>query len=135
MGASFLDQESQLLLSLSCRRLRALLNSHLDLMLNDDRPTKVRFPQLLELDHPVYLTCRSCGLLYPWRKMDFFQYDCPRAFVGIVDKIWQNFEQAVTSMIVGSEKFEVFKCSFCETGHQVHVKKGEGVRTRIVLNV
>ncbi|KEF56778.1 uncharacterized protein A1O9_06968 [Exophiala aquamarina CBS 119918] len=79
MVASFLDQESQLLLSLSCRRLCALLGSHLDLTLNNDKATKVRFLQLLELDYPEYLTCRSCGLLYFWRKMEFFQYNCPRA--------------------------------------------------------
>jgi len=240
--ASFLDQESQLLLSLSCRRLRVLLNSHLDMALSDDRATKVRFLQLLELDHPEYLTCRSCGLLYLWRKMEFFQYDCPRAnhhlvadilvscgqFIqagdnkyvwvrrgvvdlilrayehgpshglpvsflnmsghdhhgvsrtnearlvdgqlilasrmeveaesglevevmarlflpniclhlcataGVIDKIWQTFEQAVASMIVGSEKSEGFKCPFCETDHQVHVKKTAGNRARIVLNV
>jgi hypothetical protein len=55
--------------------------------------------------------------------------------VGIVDKIWQTFEQAVSSMIVGSEKSEVFKCPFCETDHQVHVEKSDGDQTRIVLNV
>lgn len=54
---------------------------------------------------------------------------------GIIDKIWQTFEQAVASMIVGSEKSEVFKCPFCETDHQVHVKKSDGNRTRIVLSV
>ncbi len=240
--ASFLDQVSQLLLSLSCRRLRALLHSHLDLTLNNNKATKVRFLQLLELDYPEYLTCRSCGFLYSWRKMEFFQYDCPHAnrhtvadillsygqyiqagdkkyvwvrrgvvdlilrayehdpshglpvsllnmsgydhrgisrtnearlvdgqlilasrieieaesgrevavmtrlFIpnvclhlsataGIVDKIWQTFEQAVTSMIVGSVESKVFKCSFCETDHQVHVKKCEGNRTRIILSV
>jgi hypothetical protein len=58
-----------------------------------------------------------------------------RCTTGIIDKIWQTFEQAVASMIVGSKKSEVFKCPFCETDHQVHVKKSNGDRTRIVLNV
>jgi uncharacterized phage-associated protein len=55
--------------------------------------------------------------------------------VGIIEKIWQTFGQAVASMIVGSGKNEIFKCPFCETDHQVHVKKIEKDRTRIVLNV
>ena len=55
--------------------------------------------------------------------------------VGIIDKIWQTFEQSFASMIVGSEKSEIFKCPFCETDHQVHVKKSNGEQTRIVLKV
>lgn len=55
--------------------------------------------------------------------------------VGIVDKILQTFEQAVASMIVGSEKSEVFKCPFCETDHQVHVKRSDEDRTKIILNI
>ncbi len=64
--ASFLDKASQLLLSLSCRRFRILLNSRLDLTLHD-RVTKVQFLKVLELDYPEYLTCRYCAVLYPWR--------------------------------------------------------------------
>ena len=55
--------------------------------------------------------------------------------VGIIDKIWQTLEQAVASMIVDSENSEVFKCPFCETDHEVHVKKSNGDQTRIVLKV
>lgn len=242
MVTSFLDQEFQLLLSLTCQRLRVLLSSQVNMALGGDKATKVRFLRLLELDHPEYLTCRFCGLLYPWRKMEFFQYECPRAAhhliadrlvsyhqsiraggmkyvrvsrgvvdlilrayeygpphglpvsflnmsghdyhgvsrtnearlvdgqlilasrmeveadsgqevavmvrlfvpneclhlyasVVIVNKTWRPFEQAIASMIVGSEESEVFKCSFCETDHQVYVKKSAENRTRIVLNV
>ncbi|KAI1612420.1 hypothetical protein EDD37DRAFT_197463 [Exophiala viscosa] len=76
--ASFLDKESQLLLSLSCKQLHSLLNTFVDLAIHD-RATKVRFLQRLQLDHPEYLTCRSCGFLYLWRRMQTSQYDCPRA--------------------------------------------------------
>lgn len=243
----FLDQESRLLLSLSCRRLRVLLDSHLDLAL-DDRATKVRFLQILELDHPEYLTCRYCGLLYNWRKREFSKYGCPRArphqsvdvlvsyaqailagdrrcisvsrevvdlilrahehgpqkclpvsflnrcghsrdgvsgtsearlvdgqlilgsrievevesgqgvvtmmnrlmiqffcihstaTLGIADKTWQTFEQeALANMTMagpGTETFKAFKCCFCETDHDMQVKKNVADGTiRIIVHV
>lgn len=68
MVADFLDKDSRVLLSLSCKTLRILLNTHLDLTI-PDRATKVRFLQTLEHDHPRYLTCRACAVLYPWRQM------------------------------------------------------------------
>lgn len=79
--ASCLDRGSLILLSLSCRRLRdLLLDSHLDMTLNDDdKATKARFLQLYELDHPEYLTCRPCAILFPWQKTKSSQYRCPRA--------------------------------------------------------
>lgn len=242
MVASFLDKEFQLMLSLSCWRIRDLLDSHLDLTLNSDKATKVRSLQLLELDYPELLTCRSCGFLYSWRKMEFFQYHCPHgdrhtvedtlvsfgqffkvggmesvavmrglvdlilraheqgpnhgvpasflntgghdhrgfshmhearlvdgqlilasrisietglgqevetmrrlflpnvclhlsATAGIMQKIRGTFEQVFPIMVVGSEESEVFKCPWCETDHQIHVKKCEENRTRMVLNV
>lgn len=77
--ASFLDKDSQLILSLSCRPLRLLLDLHLDLTFSEDeKATKVRFLQNLELDHPEYLTCRSCGILYLWQEREWVQYYCPR---------------------------------------------------------
>jgi len=75
--ATFLDKDSQVLLSLSCKRLRLLLNSCLDLALHDNA-TKVRFLKRLEVDHPKYLTCRPCGLLFLWRKRHWTSYHCPR---------------------------------------------------------
>lgn len=77
--AGSLDPACRVLFSLSCHRFRGLLTSHLDLTLDGDRDTKVRMLQLLELDHPEFLTCRYCGLLYRWRTRAFFQYRCPRS--------------------------------------------------------
>lgn len=238
--AGFLDPASRVLFSLSCHRFRGLLTSHLDLTLDGDRDTKVRMLQLLELDHPGFLTCRYCGLLYRWRTRAFFQYRCPRHHSskdvylsycqyisgagiecvemgrGVVDLIlrasehgpeygvpvsilnisgidWQGvpgrnearlvdgqlilashtqveiesggemttmrsllvrnaclhlhctyglvdltlkpLEQVVTSMIVGSEVSQVFKCPFCETDHHLYMGKGDGSRSTIALNV
>lgn len=62
--ANRLEKESQVLLSLTNRRLRNLLSSRLNLTFND-LTAKVRFLHKLELDHPQYLTCRYCGFLYP----------------------------------------------------------------------
>ena len=61
--AHFLDKEFQALLSLSCTRLRLLLNSYLDLSLNDIS-VKLRFLRYLERDYPDHLICRSCGFLF-----------------------------------------------------------------------
>lgn len=72
----FLKKESQLLLSLSCKRLRILLNYSLDLALYG-KSTKVRFLHLLERDHPGYLTCQSCVVLYSWREREGAGYQCP----------------------------------------------------------
>jgi hypothetical protein len=47
----------------------------------------------------------------------------------------KTIEQAVASMVVGSEILEAFKCPFCETDHQVRVEKGEDRRTSVVLNI
>ncbi|KAK4939592.1 hypothetical protein LTR10_020198 [Elasticomyces elasticus] len=76
--ASSLDKESQILLSLSCKRFHVLLNTYLDLAL-PDKATKVRLLLCLEIDHPEYLTCRACGLLYEWRMMQSRHYECPHA--------------------------------------------------------
>ena len=75
--ANFLDKEFQVLLSLSCRRLRVLLNSCLDLSLCDIS-LKLRFLQCLELDYPEHLTCRSCGFMFKWRARRWLDYRCPR---------------------------------------------------------
>ncbi|RMD42541.1 hypothetical protein DV735_g2605, partial [Chaetothyriales sp. CBS 134920] len=76
--ASFLDLDSQVLFSLSCRRMRVLLTHHLDLAFDKaDKATKVRYLQCLELAYPEYLTCRTCGFLYRWRQMAAEQYSCP----------------------------------------------------------
>jgi hypothetical protein len=61
--ANFLEREFRILLSLSCRRLRVLLNSCLDLSIYDI-DGKLRFLRYLELDYPEYLTCRSCGFTF-----------------------------------------------------------------------
>ena len=53
MIANFLDKEFQVLLSISCRRLRVLLNGSLDLSLPDLR-VKLRFLRYLEIDYPEY---------------------------------------------------------------------------------
>ncbi|KAJ4524876.1 hypothetical protein HRR83_000514 [Exophiala dermatitidis] len=242
--ASFLELEYQLVLSFSCRRLHGLLNPRLDLTFKDDKNAKVRFMQLLERDHPQYLTCRSCARLYLWPMTELFQYNCQRAYEhlvadilfqcdqlfqagddksirltrGVVDlilrdyehgplcgfglpvsllnmsgqdhdgvsrthearlvdgqlilasrmeveaesgeemlamrrfmtpdvclhlittgqlinEIWQTFEQALASMRLGADKFDVFKCPFCETDHQLHIKKTTKNLARIVLDV
>lgn len=76
--ATYLDGESKVLLSLSCKFLRqVLLNSHLNLSLSDLR-TRTGFLQILERDHPEYLTCRVCGWMFLWRKRRFICYQCPR---------------------------------------------------------
>lgn len=54
---------------------------------------------------------------------------------GTIDEIFKTFEQAVTSMTVGSVRCEVFKCPWCETDHRLHMMKGNMNQTRIVLNV
>lgn len=74
--AQFLNKESQALLSLSCTRLRVLLNSYLDLSLNDIS-VKLRFLRYLERDYPDHLTCRSCGFLYNWRAERWYRFRCP----------------------------------------------------------
>lgn len=77
--ANLLDREYQVLLSLSCRQLRVLLDSSLDLSLSD-ASVKVRFSQCLELDYPEYLTCRSCGYMFKWQARRRFDYRCPRFY-------------------------------------------------------
>ena len=54
MITNSLDKEFQVLLSLSCRRLRVLLNSCLDLSLCDIS-VKLRFLQCLEPDYPEHI--------------------------------------------------------------------------------
>lgn len=54
---------------------------------------------------------------------------------AVLGKAWQSFQRAIASLIVGSEKCEVFKCPFCETDHQAHVKKCEPNRSRIILDI
>lgn len=75
--AHFLDKDSQALLSLSCTRLRVLLNFHLDLSLNDIS-VKLRFLRYLERDYPDHRICRSCGVLYNWQSRSSCQFRCPR---------------------------------------------------------
>ncbi|KAL2434167.1 hypothetical protein ABEF95_014874 [Exophiala dermatitidis] len=53
----------------------------------------------------------------------------------LINEIWQTFEQALASMRVGAEKSEVSKCPFCETDHQIHVKRTTEDLARIVLDV
>jgi hypothetical protein len=77
--ATFLDKEFQVLLSLSCRRLRVLLNSCLDLSLCD-MSMKLQFLRCLEPDYPEHLTCRICGLLFKWRARRWWSYCCPRLY-------------------------------------------------------
>ena len=77
--ADFLDKEFQALLSLSCTQLRVLLNTHLDLSLNDIS-VKLRFLRYLERDYPDHLTCRSCGFLYKWKSKHVYQFRCPRQY-------------------------------------------------------
>ncbi|EXJ77737.1 hypothetical protein A1O3_09966, partial [Capronia epimyces CBS 606.96] len=74
---SFLDNESQLLLSLSCKRFRVLFGLYINVALPQDKLSKLRFSRLLELDCPQYLTCRSCGLLFAWRGRKRCHYRCP----------------------------------------------------------
>ncbi|KAK5347489.1 hypothetical protein LTR06_010389 [Exophiala xenobiotica] len=76
----FLDKEYQVLLSLSCKRLRVLLNSRLDLSLHD-MSIKLRFLQYLEHDYPEHLTCRTCGFLYSWKQSQRVtrKLGCPRS--------------------------------------------------------
>ncbi|KAK5401070.1 hypothetical protein LTR07_005972 [Exophiala xenobiotica] len=76
----FLDKEYQVLLSLSCKRLRVLLNSRLDLSLHD-MSIKLRFLQHLEHDYPEHLTCRTCGFLYSWKQSQRVtrKLGCPRS--------------------------------------------------------
>lgn len=78
---NFLEKEHQVVLSHSCRQLRVLLNSSLDLSLTD-LSMKLRFLQCLVLDYPDYLTCRSCGFLFKWKtnRMRLSDYRCPRVF-------------------------------------------------------
>lgn len=75
--AEFLDKESQALFSLSCTRIRILLNSYLDLSLNDISE-KLRFLRYLERDYPDYLTCRFCACLYNWQLRHWCDLRCPR---------------------------------------------------------
>ena len=76
MIASFLDKEFQVLLSISCRRLRVLLNGSLDLSLPDLR-VKLRFLRYLEIDYPEYWPCRSCGFTFKWQFSLRTDYRCP----------------------------------------------------------
>lgn len=121
MVADFLDKDSQVLLSLSCKTLRILLNTHLDLTIHD-RATRVRFLQTLEVDHPRYLTCRACAVLYPWRQLksrsDY--HSCSRAhedemadklveygrfiYAGDGPTVWAT--RAVVDLILRAHKYE-----------------------------
>jgi hypothetical protein len=75
--ADCLEKEFQVLLSLSCRRLRVLLNSCLDLSLCDIS-VKRRFLRCLELDYPEHIPCRSCGFMFKWQARRLTDYRCPR---------------------------------------------------------
>jgi hypothetical protein len=77
MITSFLDKEFQVLLSISCRRFRVLLNGCLDLSLCDFS-MRLRFLRYLELDYPEHLPCRSCGFMFKWRARRWRNYRCPR---------------------------------------------------------
>lgn len=72
-----LDQKSRILLSLTCKPLRETLSSILDLRVHDN-PTKIRLLHHLELDHPQYLTCRSCAIMFKWKARKHANYGCPR---------------------------------------------------------
>lgn len=76
--ADSLDQESKVLLSLSCKYLRLVLNTHLDLSLCD-LVLRTNFLRYLEIDHPEFLTCRTCGWMFHWRKLRCVSYQCPRS--------------------------------------------------------
>ena len=80
MIAEYLEKEFQVTLSLSCRQLRLLLGSHLDLSLRYDTSAKLQFLQCLEPDYPEYLTCRPCGAMFKWRDQEYMNYQCPRLF-------------------------------------------------------
>ena len=88
--AEFLDKEYQALLSLSCTRLRVLLNSYLDLSLNDVS-VKLRFLRYLERDYADHLICRSCGVLYNWQSKYLFQFLCPRHYKHPYDHIYKSY--------------------------------------------
>lgn len=77
--AEFLDKEFQVLLSLTCRRMRVLLTSNVDLSLCD-AAVKLRFLTRLEIDHPEYLTCRACCCMFKWPGTRYGGYRCPRAY-------------------------------------------------------
>ena len=69
---------------------------------------------------------------------DLFTYNvCAhlRCTKEITGRISQALEQAIPSMIAGSERSENFNCPWCETDHRVQVYKSERHRTRIVVNV
>lgn len=78
--AEHLDPESQVLLSLSCKRLRELLSvSTINLKL-PNLATRVSFLQHLERDRPEYLTCRQCGWMFLWQRYRRNSYGCPRGY-------------------------------------------------------
>lgn len=86
----FLDQESRVLLSLTCKALRNLLSSHLNLSLSDVA-TRTKFLQILERELPNYLTCRACGWMFLWRKrVRWFHCSCPRARDHLAEHWWAH---------------------------------------------
>lgn len=88
--ATFLDKEFQVLLSLSCRRLRVLLNSCLDLS-PYDMSMKLRFFRYLEHDYPEYLTCCICGFMFQWRARRSWGYRCPHINFHSLEDIFTSY--------------------------------------------
>lgn len=74
----FLSQESQILLSLTCKALYKSITPLTDSS-TSDACLRTRFLRLLEIDHPEYLTCKICGWMYIWRRRVRFRYSCPRS--------------------------------------------------------
>lgn len=73
-----LEQDSKVLLALSCKRLFVLLTTHCGLSFGTDVALRTNFLRYLGIDHPEFLTCRVCGWMFLWRKQRGISYQCPR---------------------------------------------------------
>ncbi|KEF53979.1 uncharacterized protein A1O9_09774, partial [Exophiala aquamarina CBS 119918] len=75
---SYLAPEFQLVMRLSCQRLRALLGHYRHKTAScSNMAVMVRFARLLEPDYPEWLTCCHCSLLYHWQRNEQSGYRCP----------------------------------------------------------
>lgn len=75
-----LSQDSQVLLSLTCKILHSLLNSCLDISIRD-LDVRKSILVFLEIDHPEYLTCKVCGWMYIWERRRRLNFTCPRSSI------------------------------------------------------
>jgi hypothetical protein len=76
--ADHLEKKYRVLLSLTSKRMHAVMNSNMCLDIRDNLEERKRFLAYLANDYPQYLICQAFGLLYTWRFRRAALTNCPR---------------------------------------------------------